>query len=169
MELDSDFGGDFGLGFTERGMRGSRGGGCSKVAVSDAIALDRAAAFGESAVPDFGYGFLTSGGGVDRFLAFAFSNVEARALKAGDLPLTRTRSGLNDTLLERCGFSVATDLPPCDDTGARLFGLVFKVGRPPFFIIDSFLWNEFPCIEDLVESHVKKRVKNCGSLPSVMI
>ncbi|KAL7587239.1 hypothetical protein Lser_V15G38172 [Lactuca serriola] len=108
----------------ERGMRGSRGGGCSKVAVSDAIALDRAAAFGESAAPDFGYGFLTRGGGVDRFLAFAFSNVEARALKAGDLPLTRTRSGLNDTLLERCGFSVATDLPPCDDTALFLINLL---------------------------------------------
>lgn len=110
------------LRFTERGMRGSRGGGCSKVAVSDVIAVDRTTTLGESVAPDFGYGFLTRGGGVDRFLAFAFSNVEARALKAGDLPLTRTRSGLNDTLLEHCGFSVATDLPPCDDTGARLFG-----------------------------------------------
>lgn len=54
-----------------------------------------------SGVTDLGYNFLTIGGGVERFLAFGFSKADASALKAGDLPLTRTRSGLKDILLER--------------------------------------------------------------------
>lgn len=64
---------------------------------------------------------FTSGGGVDRFRPPGLSNLEARALKAGDLPRARGRSELNDdTLLERCGFSDA-DLPP-NDTGALFLG-----------------------------------------------
>jgi len=57
--------------------------------------------FEESGDTDFGSCFLTTGGGVDRFRAFGFSKLAANALKAGDLPLTLTRSGLNDILLER--------------------------------------------------------------------
>lgn len=80
------------------------------------------ASLDESGVTDFGYNFLTIGGGVERFLAFGFSKFAANALKAGDLPLTRTRSGLNDTLLERCDFSgTLLDLPPYI-TGALRFG-----------------------------------------------
>jgi len=56
--------------------------------------------FEESGDTDFGSCFLTTGG-VDRFRAFGFSKLAANALKAGDLPLTLTRSGLNDILLER--------------------------------------------------------------------
>lgn len=94
--------------------------------VSDAITVDLGleAGFEESSpllsvavvgVLDFGKGFLTTGGGVERFLEF--SKVAARALKAGDLPLTRTRSGLKDILLERCccdfsGTAAVEDLPP---------------------------------------------------------
>lgn len=59
------------------------------------------AGFAVSCAPDFGYSFLTIGGGVERFLVFVFSKVAASALKAGDLPLTRTRSGLTDMLRER--------------------------------------------------------------------
>lgn len=55
----------------------------------------------ESGETGFGGCFLTTGGGVDRFRAFGFSKLAANALKAGDLPLTLTRSGLNDMLLER--------------------------------------------------------------------
>lgn len=88
------------------------GPGFSKPAVSDAIADDFEANFDESGVTDLGYNFLTIGGGVERFLALAFSKVAANALKAGDLPLTRTRSGLKDMLLERCDFSGTLDLPP---------------------------------------------------------
>lgn len=73
----------------------------SKLEVSAAIAADFEASFAESGVTDFGYNFLAIGGGVERFLAFGFSKVAASALKAGDLPLTRTRSGLKDMLLER--------------------------------------------------------------------
>lgn len=82
--------------------------------MSAAIADDFEANFDESGVTDFGYSwdFLTIGGGVERFLALAFSKVAASAVKAGDLPLTRTRSGLKDMLLERCDFSGTLDLPP---------------------------------------------------------
>lgn len=38
---------------------------------------------------------------MERFLAFGFSKAAAKALKAGDLPLTLTLSGLKDMLLER--------------------------------------------------------------------
>lgn len=72
----------------------------SKEEVKAAIAAERGAV-AESGVPDFGYNFLTTGGGVDKFLVFAFSNVAANALNAGDLPRTRTLSGLKDMLLER--------------------------------------------------------------------
>lgn len=75
--------------------------GCSKEALSAAIADDLGATLIESGLIDFGIIFLTTGGGVERFLALGFSKLAARALKAGDLPLTRTRSGLNDILLER--------------------------------------------------------------------
>lgn len=47
---------------------------------------------------DFGKIFLATGGGVERFLALGFSKLAARALNAGDLPLTRTLSGLKDML-----------------------------------------------------------------------
>lgn len=89
-------------------MKLRAGAGCSKPALRAAIAADLEA---ESGVTDFGYIFRTIGGGVDIFLAPAFSKFAARALKAGDLPLTRTLSGLNDILLERCDFSGAADLP----------------------------------------------------------
>jgi hypothetical protein len=52
--------------------------------------------------PDFEKGFLTTGGGVERFLVLlVFSKAEVNILKAGDLPRTRGRSGLVDMLLER--------------------------------------------------------------------
>lgn len=38
------------------------------------------------AVPDFGYTFLTIGGGVERFLSLGFSKVDAMVLNAGDRP-----------------------------------------------------------------------------------
>lgn len=89
------------------------GGGCSKLELSAAIAADFGADFAESGVTDLGYSFLTTGGGVERFLAFGFSNAAAKALKAGDLPLTRTRSGLKDMLRERWDLSgTLLDLPP---------------------------------------------------------
>lgn len=51
------------------------------------------------------------------------SKVEAKALNAGDLPLTRGLSEVKeDTLLERCDFSGAADLPPYE-TGILLLGL----------------------------------------------
>lgn len=75
--------------------------GRSKEAERTAIAPDFGATFEGSSITGFGEGFLTAGGGVDRFLAFGFSKLAASALKAGDLPLTRTRSGLKDMLLER--------------------------------------------------------------------
>lgn len=96
------------------------GGGCSKLELKVAMAEDFAF-FSESGVPDLGYTFLTSGGGVDRFLALGFSKLAARALNAGDLPLTRTLSGLKDMLLERCDFSGAADRPPYE-TAVLLFG-----------------------------------------------
>lgn len=56
------------------------------------------------------------------FLVLEFSKAAANALKAGDLPRTRTRSGLNDTLLERCDISgKEADLPPYE-TGVLLLG-----------------------------------------------
>lgn len=73
----------------------------SKPTVRAAIDADFGANFAESGVTDFGYNFLTTGGGVDKFLALGFSKAAARALKAGDRPLTRTRSGLKDMLLDR--------------------------------------------------------------------
>jgi hypothetical protein len=74
---------------------------------------DLDAADDESGVTDFGYSFLIIGGGVERFLTFEFSKLAANALKAGDLPLTRTRSGLTDILRERWDFSgKPPDLPP---------------------------------------------------------
>ena len=67
----------------------------------------------ESGVLDFGYSFLIIGGGVERFLTFELSKVAAKALKAGDLPRARARSGLTDILRERCDFSgKPPDLPP---------------------------------------------------------
>lgn len=103
------------LRLTDRGIIVSLAGGdCSKEALSAAIAADLEASFAESGVTDFGYIFLTTGGGVERFLALVlgFSKLAASALKAGDLPLTRTRSGLKDMLLDRCDFSGTLDLPP---------------------------------------------------------
>lgn len=86
----------------DRGIIASLGGpDFSKPALSAAIAEAFEASFAESGVTDFGYNFLTTGGGVERFLALGFSKVAARALNAGDLPLTRTRSGLKDMLRER--------------------------------------------------------------------
>jgi hypothetical protein len=38
---------------------------------------------------------------VERFLLLELSKLAANAVNAGDLPLTRTRSGLKDMLLER--------------------------------------------------------------------
>jgi hypothetical protein len=77
------------------------------------MADDLGASVAESGVMDFGYSFLIIGGGVERFLTFEFSKVAANALKAGDLPLTRTRSGLTDMLRERWDFSgKPPDLPP---------------------------------------------------------
>ena len=98
----------------DRGIILSRvGGDDSKLVLSAAIAEAWGASFAESGVTDFGYIFLTTGGGVERFLALGFSNVAASALKAGDLPLTRTRSGLKDMLRERWDFSgTLLDLPP---------------------------------------------------------
>ena len=64
---------------------------------------------------DFGYSFLIIGGGVERFLAFELSKLAASALKAGDLPLTRTRSGLTDMLREERWEDLSgtlLDLPP---------------------------------------------------------
>jgi hypothetical protein len=101
---------------TDRGIKLSRAeGGCSKLEVSAAMALDFDASIAESGVVDFGYSFLITGGGVERFLALELSKVAASALKAGDLPLTRTRSGLTDMLREeRCWDLSGTllDLPP---------------------------------------------------------
>jgi hypothetical protein len=54
-----------------------------------------------SGVIDFGYSFLTTGGGVERLRVSGFSKLAARALNAGERPRTRTLSGLKDTLLER--------------------------------------------------------------------
>jgi hypothetical protein len=106
---------------TDRGIITCRaGGGCSKLAVSAAIAEELEASFAESGLTDFGYTFLTTGGGVERFLALGLSKLAARALKAGDLPLTRTLSGLKDMLLERCDLSGTLDLPPCETGVLRL-------------------------------------------------
>jgi hypothetical protein len=109
---------------TDRGIKLSRAeGGCSKLEVSAAMALDFDASIAESGVVDFGYSFLITGGGVERFLALELSKVAASALKAGDLPLTRTRSGLTDMLREeRCWDLSGTllDLPPY--VGVRRFG-----------------------------------------------
>lgn len=74
---------------------------------------------------DLGYNFDPIGGGVDRFLTLDFSKVAARAVNAGDRPLTRSLSGLKDTLLERCDFSGAEDLPPYE-AGILLFGFYEK-------------------------------------------
>lgn len=109
---------------TDRGMHDSRGGGVdfSKEAVRAAIAAAFETSLEESGVTDdLGYGFHTIGGGVDRFLIFGFSKLAASALKAGDFPLTLTRSELEDTLLERCDFSGTLDLPPCE-IGTLRFG-----------------------------------------------
>lgn len=73
--------------------------GRSKEADRLEIAADFGATFEESSNTGFGEGFLWAGG-VERFLEFGFSKLAASALKAGDLPLTRTRSGLKDMLLE---------------------------------------------------------------------
>lgn len=103
------------LPLTARGIILSRAeGGCSKLEVSAAMALDFDASIAESGVVDFGYSFLITGGGVERFLALALSKVAASALKAGDLPLTRTRSGLTDMLREERWDLSGTllDLPP---------------------------------------------------------
>ena len=56
---------------------------------------------------------------MERFLVLALSKVEANAVNAGDLPLTRARSGLKDMLLERCD-SCPVLLPEC--AGVRRFG-----------------------------------------------
>lgn len=90
-------------------------GGCSKVELIEAMAVDFGPSIAESGVLDFGYSFLATGGGVERFLALAFSKVAASALKAGDLPLTRTRSGLTDMLREERWEDLSgtlLDLPP---------------------------------------------------------
>lgn len=78
--------------------------------------------FEESGVTDLGYSFLTTGGGVERFLAFWLSNVAASALNAGDLPLTRTLSGLNDMLLDRCCDLSGTLARPPYEAGVLRFG-----------------------------------------------
>ena len=103
------------LPLTDLGIIVSRAeGGCSKLELSAAMAADFGAVFAESGVIDFGYSFLTTGGGVERFLALGFSKLAASALKAGDLPLTRTRSGLTDMLREERWVLSGTllDLPP---------------------------------------------------------
>ena len=62
--------------------------GDSKVAVRAAIASDLEDSFAAgSVIIDFGKTFLSSGGGIERFLALVFSNVAAIILNAGDLPL----------------------------------------------------------------------------------
>lgn len=80
------------------------------------------------------------GGGVDRFLALlGLSKVEARALKAGDLPRTRFLSGATDKLLERCcGFSPPPALPAMAATGILLLG---------FFNFNKFIntYKEYIC------------------------
>jgi len=112
------------LPLTDRGIIVSRAeGGCSKLEVSAAMALDFDASIAESGVVDFGYSFLITGGGVERFLPPGLSKVAASALKAGDLPRTRTRSGLTDMLREeRCWDLSGTllDLPPY--VGVRRLG-----------------------------------------------
>lgn len=83
-------------------VKSRAGAGCSKPALIKAMAADLEVSFAGSRIPDFGKSFVTIEGGVDIFLAFVFSKLAARALNAGDLPLSRTLSGLNDdTLLER--------------------------------------------------------------------
>jgi hypothetical protein len=57
--------------------------------------------FDESGTPDFGKSFLIAGGGVERFLVLRFSKADVNAVKAGDFPRTRGRSGLVDMLLGR--------------------------------------------------------------------
>lgn len=74
--------------------------GLSKEDVIGAIDADFGLAI-LSGVTDFGYSFLTTGGGVERLRVSGFSKLAARALNAGERPRTRTLSGLNDTLLER--------------------------------------------------------------------
>lgn len=69
---------------------------------------------------DFGKTFLTNGGGVDKFLELGFSKLAASALNWGDLPRTRTLSGLNDMLLGRCALSGTADLPVCEMDDLRL-------------------------------------------------
>lgn len=97
-------------------------GGRSKAEPSAAMDLDFDASIAESGVVDLGYSFLITGGGVERFLALALSKVAASALKAGDLPLTRTRSGLTDMLREERWDLSGTllDLPPY--VGVRRLG-----------------------------------------------
>lgn len=76
--------------------------GRSKEVERAAIAVDfGATSREESDVADLRFSLLTTGGGVDRFRALGFSKLAANALKAGDLPRTRTRSGLKEVLLER--------------------------------------------------------------------
>ena len=89
------------------------GGGLSKLALRAANVEDFATDnFAESELINFGKIFRFIGGGVERFLALGFSKLAANALKAGDLPLTRTLSGLKDMLLDRCDLSGTADLPP---------------------------------------------------------
>ena len=79
------------------------------------MAEDFGASIAESVVTDLGYSFLITGGGVERFLELGFSKLAARALKAGDRPLTRTRSGLTDMLREERWEDLSgtlLDLPP---------------------------------------------------------
>lgn len=103
-------------------MKGRAAGvGVCKPALSAAIAADLEAWPPDSVATDLGKSFPIIVGGVDKFLALWFSKVEAKALNAGDRPLTRTLSALTDTLLERCDFSGAPDLPPM--TGTLLLGL----------------------------------------------
>lgn len=70
-------------------------------ALSAAIEEDLGPSFDISGATALEITFLINGGGVERFLAPGLSKLAANAVKAGDLPLTRSRSGLNETLLER--------------------------------------------------------------------
>ena len=83
------------------GIRVGLGRSRSKEAEIAAIEAALGGVFEGSGEADLGACFLTAGGGVDRFRALGLSKLAASALKAGDLPLTLTRSGLNDILLDR--------------------------------------------------------------------
>jgi hypothetical protein len=154
-----------GLALIDFGIRVALG--RSKEAEIAAIEAVLGGGFEESEDTGFGTCFLTTGGGVDRFRAFGFSKLAANALKAGDLPLTLIRSGLNDMLLERWDLSGTLDLPVCVDVVDLLFGLS-ALGFTPSFTKDNLLSNELPCIIDFAESQLKNLVKYWGSLPSLM-